>query len=282
MATIAAIPLGEPDQFSGAHDDAEQGGLQRGVPIRSISRAVTVLREINRHGELSVTEIAQQAGVPYPTASRIVQTLVHEGLIARANGSKRYRPTAKIVALSNGYDINASLAEIALPFMERCTLKQGWPLSLTTHVGNSMILRASTHALTSLTFNNYQPGYAVPILESAAGLIYLAHCRAEVRTAITEQLRRFGDEDTQAMVQLAMEGGLLKTVRQSGYAARSFNRFTRNPGRTSSIAVPILKDGTVHGALGMAFFSATIEISDAVKDLLPELRHCAEEITRAL
>lgn len=284
MASQAAIPLCQrEDGFrDNSDEDDSLGSASRGIPIRSISRAITVLREINRHEALSVAELSELAQVPYPTANRIVQTLVHEGLIERQESSKRYRPTANVTSLASGYDINAALCRIARPCMERATLRVGWPLSLTTHVGQSMIIRASTHDLTSLTLNTYQPGYLVPVLESAAGIIYLAYCDKTMQQAIISQLRRFGDGDMKHKVQLAVEGGLLQTVRANGYATRSYNRFTRNPGRTSSLAVPILKDGSVQGALSLAFFASAINMRTAIGELLPELRSCASNVSNGI
>lgn len=284
MASRAIIPLSleRPLQSANDIDDFDDGSSGRGIPIRAITRAVAVLREINRHGALNMTDIAASSKIPYPTACRIVQTLMHEELIERDDRTKLYRPTVKVTGLANGYDANAALSKIAVPIMEETTVRIGWPLSLTTNVGNSMILRGSTHSLTSLTFNEYQPGYSVPMLESASGLIYLANCNRSLQKAITSQMRRFGDDDTREMVHLAVEGGLLDTVKAEGYATRSYNRFTRNPGKTSSIAVPVIKDGQIRAALSVAFFAATIDLPTATKELVPELHACARAIADAL
>lgn len=228
MASRAAIPLQTrrdtgPDQKTGSGHSADQGAddNDRGIPIRSISRAISVLQVVNSQSSLTMTEIAASSGVPYPTACRIVKTLVCEGLLEREDKSKRYRPTAKVRSLASGYDNASKLVEVARPLMEELTMRVGWPITLTTHVGGSMVIGASTHAMTSLTFNDYQPGYAMPVLECSAGLVYLANCQKHVRDAVMNQLRRFGDEDTRHMVELAIEGGLLHTIKSDGYATRS-------------------------------------------------------------
>ena len=46
--------------------------MEKGVPIRSITRSIAALKAINRHGSLSMMEIAKASQVPYPTACRIV------------------------------------------------------------------------------------------------------------------------------------------------------------------------------------------------------------------
>lgn len=275
MASRAIIPLGDrPDVANDVDDD--NGG--RGIPIRAISRAISVLQAINQAGSLNMMDISTASHVPYPTACRIVQTLLHEGLIEREDGRKHYRPTALVQTLSQGFSGTGELVHVARPHIAALTREIGWPISLSTHVGSSMVLRDSTHALTSLCFNEYQPGYAMPILDCAAGLVHLAYCAEEQRETILANLSRFGDEDIRRMLEILHEGALIEGVRASGYAARGYNRFTLNPGKTSSIAVPILVDGTVIGCLTVAFFATTLEIREGVRELLPRLKACAEAI----
>ncbi|MEL7030280.1 MAG: helix-turn-helix domain-containing protein, partial [Pseudomonadota bacterium] len=133
--------------------------MEKGVPIRAISRGLAALQAINRNKSLSMMEVAQAAEVPYPTACRIVQTLVYEGLIEREPHRKRYRPTALVHTLSSGHQNEDDLVKAARPHLIELTRKVSWPVSLTTRVGATMMVRDSTHALTSLTFHNYDPGY---------------------------------------------------------------------------------------------------------------------------
>jgi IclR family transcriptional regulator, mhp operon transcriptional activator len=77
--------------------------MEKGVPIRAISRGLAVLQAVNKHGGLTMMEIAQLSEVPYPTACRIVQTLLHEGMLEREAGRKRYRATASVLTLSSGF-----------------------------------------------------------------------------------------------------------------------------------------------------------------------------------
>ncbi|MEE4453992.1 helix-turn-helix domain-containing protein [Novosphingobium resinovorum] len=277
MASRAVIPLGERN-VPGIANDIEEDASSRGIPIRAISRAISVLQAINRSGSLNMMEIAQQSQVPYPTACRIVQTLLHEGLIEREGTRKHYRPTPLVQTLSQGFQGHGELVHFARPHIATLTREIGWPITLSTHVGSSMVLRDSTHSLTSLTFNEYHPGYAMPILDCAAGLVHLAFCSAEERETVLTSLSRFGDDEIRHVLGVLREGALLDGVRASGYAARGYNRFTLNPGKTSSIAVPILSGETVHGCLTVAFFAAALEIREAVRELQPRLKACAAQI----
>lgn len=220
-------------------------------------------------------EIARASNVPYPTACRIVQTLLFEGLIEQEPVRKRYRPTGLVQTLAHGFQGHAEIVQTARPHIVELTRRVMWPISLSTHVGSNMVIRDSTHSLTTLTFNDYYPGYSIPILECASGLVYLAHMTDEERNGILQSLKRLPDRVPIHTMRLIEEESLLEDVRRLGYATRGNNHFTRNPGKTSSIAVPIFQHGRVAGALTLAFFSSAVRMDEAVRQFAgPLLETC--------
>lgn len=252
--------------------------MEKGVPIRSLVRGIAVLQAVNRGGSLSMMDIARASGVAYPTACRIVQTLQVEGLIEQEPTRKRYRPTALVQTLSHGYHDHTRLVQFARPHLVELTRLVVWPISLATHVGPSMVIRDSTHALTTLTFNNYLPGYSIPILECASGLVYLAHMDAAERTALLDSLKRLPERIPVHILHQIEHDDLLATVREQGFASRGNNHFTRNPGKTSSISVPIYEQGHVVGALTLGFFSTAVRMTDAIDQFVAPLKHAASGI----
>jgi IclR family mhp operon transcriptional activator len=256
--------------------------MEKGVPIRSISRCISVRQAINRAGDLSLMEIAKTAKVPYPTACRIVQTLLHEKLIEREPTRKHYRPTALIQSLSNGFQVHSQLVAVARQHIVALTKKHGWPISIATRVGPSMVIRDSTHALTYLTFNNYPPGYMLPILESAAGKAYLAHTEIDERELIIRELQASGGTWDFLTMKMLESGDLLDDIRKVGYAVKGRNRFTETPGKTSSIARPIFGAQGVVGSIVLIFFSSTMKIDDALEKFNPDLKMTADRISEAL
>jgi IclR family mhp operon transcriptional activator len=256
--------------------------MEKGVPIRSISRCVSVLQAINRAGDLSLMEIAKTAKVPYPTACRIVQTLLHEKLIEREPTRKHYRPTALIQSLSNGFQVRSQLVAVAREHIVALTKKHGWPISIATRVGQSMVIRDSTHALTYLTFNNYAPGYMLPILESAAGKAYLAYADADERELIIRELRASGGTWDFLTMKMLESGDLVDDIRKVGYAVKGRNRFTETPGKTSSIARPLFGAEGVVGSIVLIFFSSTMKIDDALSKFDADLKMTADRISESL
>jgi len=256
--------------------------MEKGVPIRAISRSIAVLQEINRAGDLSLMEIARRAKVPYPTACRIVQTLIHENLIEREPTRKHYRPTALVQSLSNGYRLENRLIAVARRHIVSLTKLHGWPVSLTTRVGLSMVIRDSTHALTSQTFNNYHPGYTLPILECAAGKAYLAYAEPDEREMIIRGIRESGEKQDDLTMRLLETGVLTEDIRQAGYAVKGRNRYTETPGKTSSIARPVFGPEGVAGCIVLIFFSSAMKIGDAVAKYDDDLRRAADAISHDL
>jgi IclR family mhp operon transcriptional activator len=258
--------------------------MEKGVPIRAISRSITVLQAINRHGALTLMEIAQEAKVPYPTALRIVQTLLVEGLIEREPNRKRYRPTALVLTLSHGFQVDDRLVSTARPLIVSLTKKIAWPVTITTRVGQKMMVRDSTHSLTALTFNNYHPGYTLPILECATGRAYLAFCPDEERENVLDSMKALQTErPVGAEVLPFFESGVMvKDIRAQGYATKGRNPYTENPGKTSSIALPLFDGDELVGCMAVVFFAVAMKMEKAIETFLPELQATAAEISSAL
>lgn len=256
--------------------------MQRDSNIRAISRGLAVLQSINRGGSITMMEISRGADVPYPTACRIVDTLIEEGMIEREPGRKRYRATALVRTLSNGYNLEDDLVAIARPTIVALTTRLAWPISLASRVGNMMMVRDSTHKLTSLTFNNYNPGYTLPLSECSTGKVYLAFCDADERESIFRGLRSLDAPADKMALLLLNSGAPLGRIREQGYATQARNSYTATPGKTSSIAVPLFRDGKIAGAMALIFFAAAFGMREAEERFVGELKAAAEDISAAL
>jgi IclR family mhp operon transcriptional activator len=258
--------------------------MEKGVPIRSISRGIAVLAAINRHRSLTMMEIARESGVPYPTACRILQTLLHEGLVEREPSRKRYRPTLMVRTLSCGFQETDLLVTTAREPIVELGKKAVWPISLCTRVGMNMMVRDSTHALSPLTFQNYYAGYTLPILECASGKAYLAFMDADERAMVLDALgeQEEGPPVDPASLQVARSGGVFEEIRARGFAVHGRNKHTATPGKTSSIAAPIFDGDKVAASLALVFFAASMTIQQAIDGFAPQLKETADEISRRL
>ena len=252
--------------------------LEKGVPIRSITRSIAALKAINRHGSLSMMEISKAAEVPYPTACRIVQTLLYEGLIEQEPSRKRYRSTALVQTLSHGFQHEDRLVKVARPHILALTERVGWPVSIAIRVGRNMMLRDSTHANTSLTFEQYYPGFTLPILDSASGKLSMAYAPDEERTNILRWMRVSQEIDLDYLAHAEMSLDVEK-IRGLGYAVQGRNHFNRTPGKTSSIAVPIFLNERFEAAMTMVFFVSAMRLDGAIEQYLGDLKDTAARIS---
>ncbi|KCZ89523.1 IclR family transcriptional regulator [Hyphomonas johnsonii] len=253
----------------------------KGIPIRSISRALKIIQIINRAGSISMMEIARKSELPYPSACRIVQTLVHEGMIEREPARKNYRPAPPVQSLSYGYQDENELVRLARPFIVELTNQLGWPVSIVTRVGNQMILRDSTHALTSLTFASYYPGYSLPIAYSADGKAFLAALPQDELDLIAKNLgpRQPTPGDPNCLLDPLED---LTEIREQGYAIVERVPHTITPGRTSCISMPLFRQGRVIGAVTIAYFATTLNRDSARESLLQPLKDTQQKINEVL
>lgn len=256
--------------------------MEKGVPIRAITRGLSVLQAVNRGGSITMMEIARTSQVPYPTACRIVQTLLHEGMIEREPARKRYRATALVQSLASGYHDDSQLVEIARPHIEALTDKLLWPISITSRVGAHMMVRDSTHTRTSLTLNNYYPGFTLPIMECSSGKAYMAFCSDAEREHLLEGLRTIEGAAEKMATLLLSNDSLLREVRSQGYATQSRNAYTANPGKTSSIAVPLFRGEEVAGAITIIFFSVAMPMEKAIAQFVAPVTQTARAISLEL
>ena len=257
--------------------------MEKGVPIRAVSRAIAVLTAINRGRSVTMMDISKSTELPYPTAYRIVQTLLHEGLIESEPARKRYRVTSLVQTLSMGFQQEDKLVDAAREHLEELCHTIGWPLSLATRVGTRMIVRDTTHKLTSLTFSNYFPGFTLPIAECATGKCYLAFCEDEEREAIIEGWRAINNETARIGLVLVSDDAVLDRIRRDGYAHQLRNVYNAEPGKTASLAVPVFGPGDqLIGSLAVIFFASAMKSDEAVEEFARPLKETAKQIQQAL
>lgn len=239
-----------------------------------------MMQFINRKGPCSLMEIARAVDLPYPTTIRIVQTLLHEGMIECEPIRKLYRVTSLVQTLSVGVRERADLVKAGRPHLIALTQRHGWPGSIAAAVGPSMMVLDTTYSITSRAFNNYYPGYTFPMLDCAAGHAHLAFVDDQARECL------LGGLETSPCTQVAMEmfksGALTRRIRADGFATHDRSTSTLNPGKTSSISFPIFDEGHVAGVLSFSFFSSAMPMAEAVSRYSDDMRVSTQAISDEL
>jgi IclR family mhp operon transcriptional activator len=253
--------------------------MERGVPIRSVSRSLAVLQAINSTGSMSLMEIARAVKLPYATAARLVLTLLHEGMIEKEPDRKNYRPTPLVQSLASGYSDHSHLGAVARPHIVDLTNKHGWPVAVSTRFGMNMIVRECTHTISPYTLSTYYPGFVYPLLESAAGLVYLAFSTERDRHLSRDDLA--SEHPTSADICLTSEAAL-EHIRAKGYATRGRNRFTVPEGKNSGIAAPIFHHAQLCGTLAIIFLASSMRMDKAETLCAQDVVDAARAISRDL
>lgn len=250
--------------------------------IRTISRALSILRVINRSGSLRLTDIAAMTEIPYPTTLRIVRALIEEGVIEQEATRKWYRPTALSRTLSYGFQNHDRLVTTARDYITELTSTIHWPISIVTRVGNAMVVRDSTSTITPMTFNHYYPGWQVPLIISASGRAFLAHSEPEVLHELAALYDMRGPQWEGSMIRAFITGDDAKQIREQGYAAVARTDYSANPGKTSSIAVPLFQQEELLGTLTMVFFASAMQLNDAIERFVEPMQKTSAQIGSAM
>ena len=86
-------------------------------PIRALSRGLDALTVLNLRNGATVSEVAQEIRLPRTTTYRILETLSHAGFVYRDTNDDRYRLTIMVRGLSDGYDDETWVTQIARPYI---------------------------------------------------------------------------------------------------------------------------------------------------------------------
>jgi IclR family mhp operon transcriptional activator len=246
-------------------------------PIRALIRGLDALTVLNLRDGATVSEVAHEIRLPRTTVYRILETLCNAGFVFRDATDDRYRLTILVRGLSDGFDDEAWVTQIAKPFIQELGRDIVWPVSVATLSGTLMMVRETTDHNSPLAIERYSAGFRAPLLSSAAGRAYLAFCTAAQRESLIDILARSSkEEDKLARPPRNDLQHLLSDAKAGGYA--SVTR-TRRLVEEVSIAVPVMWNDRVLAVLTVRFVSSAIPTKVALERFLPKLRQCAVKIS---
>ncbi len=231
-------------------------------PIRAVARALEVLEALNRHGTATALMLARETGIPRPTVYRLLETLVGTGHVAGLG--ERYTLRLRVRALSDGFEDEAWIAEIAAPALLALTARIRWPCDVGTLEGTEMVIRETTHGVAPFSIDRAMLGRRLPMLESSMGQAYLAFCPAGERAAL---LRMLGAQ--------AGFARRLGETRRRGYALRAGGGPWPH---TGSIALPIMAGGQILGCINAIWMARAVPPEEGIRQCLEPLRETAAVI----
>ena len=189
-------------------------------PIRALMRGLDALTVLNLRDGATVSEVAQEIRLPRTTVYRILETLCNAGFVFRDASDDRYRlDHSGARALSDGFDDEAWVTQIAKPLIHELCREIVWPISIATLSGTTMMVRECHRSHQSRWRSNaIRPDFAHRCSTTASrpgvSRVFLA---APQREALIEILARSNkEEDKPARVARRPAARLLAEIKAAG------------------------------------------------------------------
>jgi IclR family mhp operon transcriptional activator len=245
-------------------------------PIRALMRGLDALTVLNLRDGATVSEVAHEIRLPRTTVYRILETLCNCGFVYRDSTDERYRLTILVRGLSEGFDDEAWVSQIAKPMIYSLCAEIVWPVSLATLSGTKMLLREATDHNTPLAIERYSAGFQLPLLNTAGGRAYLANCPPVQRDALIDILARSNKEEDRTARDRAELLRALGEIKALGYATSTR---TRRLVDEHAISVPVPLGDRALAVLTVRFIASALPLKTGLERFLPKLRQCAAKIS---
>ncbi|MGW1023908.1 IclR family transcriptional regulator [Streptomyces sp. NPDC002577] len=193
--------------------------------------------------EQTIAGLCTQTGLPPATVHRLLAHLVEWGAVERASRG-RYRLGRRLWRLGWGVPQVRQLRDAARPFLVDLYSATATPVALWSREHDETILSdlIAGHSVAG----DWHPKRRVPLLQTAAGMAFLAHSTTE---GIGEFIRSGALETMAPSTSEFMLRQQLSEVRRMGFAASR----PQQPGGTAWLAAPIFdSEGNVRAAVSVA------------------------------
>ena len=246
--------------------------------MRGVARTLAVIRALNARNGARVTHLSQATGIPRPSLYRILEALCDLGYVRRRGEAERFELTVLVRSLSAGFSDEDWIATSALPAMQALQRKVVWPTDLVTFFDNAMLMRETTRQVSPLTIDRVRIGERLPLLVSATGRAYLAHCEPVEREAILRNLQRSAEPADALARDRRYVSSVIARARRDGYGQQHGEVYPE----TGAIAVPVQYGGRVIACLNITFIASVLTVEEAASRYLVPLREAAAEISNGL
>lgn len=235
------------------------------------SRVLALLGAFDgEHRGMTLSQLAQRAGQPLPTAHRLVAELVAWGALVR-QPSGNYVIGRRLWDLGLLAPVQSGLRELASPFLQDLYGATLATVHLAIRDGDKALYleRVSGHASVPVVS---QVGSRLPLHATGVGKVLLAHAPDEVQARVLANLTRVTPYTITQPERLREQ---LRVTRRDGFAVTNEEMSLG----ACSVAVPVrVQDGTVAAALGLV----VARLSGDRPSVLPALQVAAQGIGRGI
>jgi DNA-binding IclR family transcriptional regulator len=242
-------------------------------PSRTLGRGLTVLSAIlDAESAPTLTELSDTTGLPKPTLSRLLTTLVAARFAALLPGTQRYTAGPALVSRMRTNSREALLAERATPLVARLRDLSGETAVLSTPVWPDRVVVVASQSSSPVRAQK-SVGELGPLTRGCTGRAFLAFASAE-RVDHALALRPLMQGTPTSVTDPAEFRALLTAERAQGYTLSWEGAFPD----MSGIAVPILGDAPFPIAAISVSGPSSRWTVDAMRAFAPTLRRHAAEL----
>lgn len=240
----------------------------------TFAKGLAVIRAFDgKERSISMTEIAERAGLNRAVTRRLVRTLEQLGYISFDRG--RYELTPRVLGLAKGFLEGRGIPQIVQPTLRKASDEIGESVSFSMLDGNETVYIAHSFAPARFTLNMVTVGSRVPLLPTAVGRAILAYLDEEQQNEIIRgsQLSPHTDKtETDPEKLLA----ILADIKAKGYSYAE-SEYVKG---VSSLAAPVLgASAKVTGAVSIIFPEGRYALDEIIQRLVPVLERCAGDIS---
>jgi IclR family transcriptional regulator, mhp operon transcriptional activator len=243
--------------------------------VQSVTRALSLLAEMNRQRLTTVRHLHAATGLPKATIVRLLQTLAAAGYVDNDKRQGGYLVTSQVQSLSCGYHGDPLVVEAGRPWAVEFTRRHRWPIAIAVLDRDAMRVRFSTIPDSPMSPFHATVNLRLCLLTRALGRAYLAFCPPAERDALLASLRASPDPEDAGARNRAASLRMLDAAQRAGYAQRAANV---EPRSSSTIAVPVRHGGRVLAAVGMTFFKSAVPRRHVAGCYVPLLQELARNI----
>ena len=249
--------------------------------VRGLTRGLDVLKALNRlpGGIGSTTELARACAMDRTTTKRLLETLRTNGLVRQGERDGQYYLTFEVRRLSEGFEDEAWVSQVATPAMHASVRELVWPCDLATAEAGFMVVRESTHRWSALSQHRAMIGEKLPLLVTAAGRAYLSACDDVEREGLIELLSRRDDRWGELARDAKYVSRVVADTRRRGYAYND-GEWIREAD-FAAIAVAVHSGERLLAALNMIFPKSAVSKRDLEGRFVPALQRLARSIGKA-
>jgi IclR family KDG regulon transcriptional repressor len=160
----------------------------RSNQVKSVTKAFLIMEELDRSGELSVSDLSERLCMDKATVHRLLNTIKASGFVVQNPENKKYSNSLKLLAMGNRVMGRLGVKQIARPYLEELSEKTGETINLGSLVDNRIIY--IDKILSSSTIRvDLGVGVTVPVYCSGMGKVILAFTPVSQLDGILDSIR---------------------------------------------------------------------------------------------